>query len=553
MQQSSAYCNRIFHPLVFDESDGFLLPERFNNPFFYQPHPLCLIASDELKSYVAERTDWTDEVAKGKMFGVLIVKDSACNLGYLAAFSGILCGSNDQPGFVPPIYDLQNPDGFFIKEEKDISDINCRITELEASDELLFRRRIYNDALRSETNTLKAVRQRLKEQKLLRDSRREEGALSESEEKELIRESQFLKADAKRTERTLKETTDAALRNLKFLTDRIEDLKQERKQRSAALQKWLFEQFEMLNARGESKNLMEIFSGENQQMPPAGSGECCAPKLLQYAYKHGLRPLCMAEFWMGASPKNEIRVHGNFYPSCVSKCKPILRHMLEGLDVEENQQAVRMETTASKMRVIYEDEWICAVDKPAGMLSVPARDEAPNVYDIIKQSRPRLDECCMIVHRLDMDTSGVLILAKDKQAHKALQEQFARHEVCKKYIALLEGVVHTDCGTVDLPLSPNHDDRPRQMVDHVRGKQALTRYEVLSRSEQSTRIAFYPQTGRTHQLRVHSAHPEGLAHPIVGDPLYGRQSTRMFLHAESIEFTHPVTGLRMIVKSPCEF
>ena len=323
--------------------------------------------------------------------------------------------------------------------------------------------------------------------------------------------------------------------------------------RSAALQKWLFEQFTMLNAIGESKNLVDIFKNEVCPTPPAGAGECCAPKLLQYAYSNHLHPICMAEFWMGASPKDEIRCHGDFYPSCVSKCKPILRHMLKGLDVEENQQMLRMEATASKMRIIYEDEWLCAVDKPAGMLSVPSRDDAPSVYSKIMQIRPELDESTIMIHRLDMDTSGVLLLAKDKNTHKALQAQFVRHEVKKKYIALLEGNVENDSGIIDLPLSPNHEDRPRQMIDFEHGKQSITHYEVIERNAESTRIAFYPQTGRTHQLRVHSAHRKGLSCPIIGDPLYGHQSTRMYLHAESIEFTHPATGQRMTIQSPCEF
>jgi len=553
MPQPDTYNQTFFHPFTSAETDGVVLPSRFNNPFYYQPHPLCILAADKIKKHVKEHTEWADEVERGKMFGVLIAKDPNGNIGFLAAFSGILCGSNYHPYFVPPIYDLQKPDGYFPKEEKNISEINKRITLLETSGTLQQKEEEYKSALQREHCTLQAKRQYIKELKLRRDDLRIKATLSEEEKASLIKESQHQKAELKRLRDSLKEASEKAREQLQELTNEIERLKKERKQRSALLQQWLFEQFVMLNAIGESKDLIDIFKNETCPTPPAGAGECCAPKLLQHAYLHHLNPLCMAEFWMGASPKNEVRRHGDFYPSCVSKCKPILRHMLKGLDVEENQQMLRMEATASKMRIIYEDQWICAVDKPAGMLSVPARDDAPSVYSKIRQIRPELDGSTLMVHRLDMDTSGILLLSKDKDTHKILQEQFVRHEVKKKYIALLEGIVETDRGIIDLPLSPNHEDRPRQMVDHEHGKQSITHYEVIERNAESTRIAFYPQTGRTHQLRVHSAHSEGLSHPIIGDPLYGHQSTRMFLHAESIEFTHPATGQRMTIQSPCEF
>ena len=553
MSQHDTYNETIFHPFTPVETDGIVLPLRFNNPFYYQPHPLCILAAEKLKEHIDKQTEWAHEIERGKMFGVLIAKDRKGTIGFLAAFSGILCGSNWHPYFVPPIYDLQKSDGYFPKEEKRISEINKRIIQLESSETLQQKKNEYKAALQRESCTLEAKRKFIKELKLRRDELRIKEVLSEEDKALLIKESQHQKAELKRLKESLKESSEKAREQLLELTNEIELLKLERKQRSAALQKWLFEQFIMLNAIGESKNLVDIFKNEVCSTPPAGAGECCAPKLLQYAYSNHLHPICMAEFWMGASPKDEIRCHGDFYPSCVSKCKPILRHMLKGLDVEENQQMLRMEATASKMRIIYEDEWICAVDKPAGMLSVPSRDEAPSVYSKIIQIRPELDRSTIMIHRLDMDTSGVLLLAKDKNTHKALQAQFVRHEIKKKYIALLEGSVEKDSGIIDLPLSPNHEDRPRQMIDFEHGKQSITHYEVIERNAESTRIAFYPQTGRTHQLRVHSAHRKGLSCPIIGDPLYGHQSTRMYLHAESIEFTHPATGQRMTIQSPCEF
>lgn len=553
MSQSNIHSETIFHPFTSTETDGIVLPPRFNNPFYYQPHPLSVLAAEKLKKYLEKQTKWADEIERGKMFGVLIAKAPNGAIGFLAAFSGILYGSNWHPYFVPPIYDLQKPDGYFPKEEKNISEINKQINQLETSEALQQKKDEYKAALQRESITLEAKRKLINKLKLKRDELRIKEVLTEEDKALLIKESQYQKAELKRLKEYLKESSEKAREELQELTNEIEQLKLERKQRSAALQKWLFEQFIMLNAIGESKNLIDIFKNEARPTPPAGAGECCAPKLLQYAYSNHLHPICMAEFWMGASPKDEIRCHGDFYPSCVSKCKPILRHMLKGLDVEENQQMLRMEATASKMRIIYEDEWICAVNKPAGMLSVPSRDDAPSVYSKIIQIRPELDRSTIMVHRLDMDTSGVLLLAKDKNTHKALQAQFVRHEVKKKYIALLEGNVENDCGIIDLPLSPNHEDRPRQMIDFEHGKQSITHYEVIKRNAESTRIAFYPQTGRTHQLRVHSAHRKGLSCPIIGDPLYGHQSTRMYLHAESIEFTHPATGQRMTIQSPCEF
>ncbi len=342
---------------------------------------------------------------------------------------------------------------------------------------------------------------------------------------------------------------------------------EEKSERSRQLQMRLFGQLRFLNALGETRSLTDIFDKETCRIPPSGAGECCAPKLLQYAYSHGLRPLCMAEFWLGRSPKGEVRYEGEFYPACNAKCKPILRHMLVGLDVEENPLLAVMKERVRQMRVIYEDGQIIAVYKPAGMLSVRGNVDAPSVESVIQESHPEVSGP-LIVHRLDMDTSGVMLIAKDKDTHKALQIQFYKHEIRKRYIALLDGTVSQDHGTVSLPLSPDRTDRPRQMVNWQNGKEAVTEYEVLERKEGRTRMAFYPQTGRTHQLRVHSAHPDGLGCPIVGDRLYSPSAKtgiikgvaetkdptcRMYLHAESIDFTHPLTGDHVHLEVPPEF
>ncbi len=525
-----------------------------NNPFYYHPHPLCIQAADEVKAYVRQREDWAEEIAKGKMFGVLIVRNPDGTTGSLAAFSGILCGSNHHEGFVPPVYDLQNPDGHFAQEEGEISAINRRITQLESSEELRQAQEAYNEAISNEYTTIASAKAELQQKKAQRAELRQTGTLTADEKAQLIRESQFQKAEYKRLTAALRTVSAEKRLHLQTLKSEIDALKAERKQRSAALQQWLFHQFVMLNANGERKDLCQIFQEEGIDVPPAGSGECCAPKLLQYAYLHNLQPLYMAEFWMGASPKDIIRTDGEFYPSCTSKCKPILRHMLQGLEVDENPQTIKMREAAKEMRIIYEDQWLCAINKPSGMLSVPSKDieDALSVYDIFCHLHPELI-CPVIVHRLDMDTSGVMLLTKDKTTHKHLQQQFTDRSVRKRYIAILEGVVKQESGIIDLPLSPDHANRPLQYVDHEHGKQAITHYYIIERTDTTTRIAFEPHTGRTHQLRVHSAHPAGLACPIIGDPLYGHKADRLYLHAESIEFTHPMTGQRITLTVECDF
>ena len=338
---------------------------------------------------------------------------------------------------------------------------------------------------------------------------------------------------------------------------------EEKSNRSRALQMWLFRQFNFLNAHGQSMNLCDIFDKETCRIPPSGAGECCAPKLLQYAYSHHLHPVCMAEFWLGASPKGEIRYDGEYYPACQSKCKPILRHMLKGLDVDEHPLVPMMREKAKEMRIIYDDEYLLAVFKPAGMLAVRGNVDAPSVESVIQETYPDVSGP-LIVHRLDMDTSGIMIIAKNKDIHKALQIQFYKHEIRKRYIALLDGIVKDDKGTIALPLSPNALDRPRQMVNHEHGKPAITEYEVLERKNGRTLIAFYPLTGRTHQLRVHAASEEGLGCPIIGDRLYAHQipltanrstlnERSLFLHAESIDFTHPMTGEHIHLEVPADF
>ena len=598
------------------------LPDKFTYPFHYTPHPLCVLAAEEVKEYIASREEWQEELAFGKMFGVLIVqkenkqetakKEAVNEIGYLAAFSGNLAGKNLHPYFVPPVYDLLQPEGFFKIEEEQISSINIRIRELENNRSYLD----LKEKWKTETEQAKAIlnqaKAALKAAKEAREIRRQSSsALSEEEQASLIRESQYQKAEYKRLEKKWKKRLEELETETRHFETEIEQLKTERKERSAALQRKLFEQFRMLNARGEVKDLYTIFEQTVQKVPPAGAGECALPKLLQYAYLHQLKPLAMAEFWWGDSPKNEIRHHGYYYPSCKGKCEPILQHMLQGLEVDENP-LLNPVHEEEELEIVFEDEWLLVVNKPAGMLSVPGKaEDRDSVYHRLKKKYPEATGP-MIVHRLDMATSGLLLVAKTKEVHQDLQAQFANRSIKKRYVAVLDGaIIKTEketkpiaekaillaketvstkktakaertgnTGRIELPLCLNPLDRPRQMVSSEHGKEAITEYQIISESERITsesentfnesnridesersinesrkytRIVFYPLTGRTHQLRVHAAHPEGLGCPILGDELYGKKADRLYLHAEYIEFRHPIYGDILCIQKEADF
>ena len=595
------------------------LPEKFTYPFHYTPHPLCVLAAEEVKAYIASRKEWQEELASGKMFGVLIVQtdngitnNEENQIGYLAAFSGNLGGKNLHPYFVPPVYDLLQPEGFFKIEEEQISAINIRIRELENSSSYLDSKEKWKIETEQAKAVLNQAKAELKMAKEAREIRRQSSPeLSEEEQASLIRESQYQKAEYKRLEKEWKKRLEELETEVRHFDIEIERLKTERKERSAALQRKLFEQFRMLNAQGEVKDLYTIFEQTVQKVPPAGAGECALPKLLQYAYLHQLKPLAMAEFWWGDSPKNEIRHHGYCYPSCKGKCEPILQHMLQGLEVDENP-LLNPVHEEEELEIVFEDEWLLVVNKPAGMLSVPGKaEDRDSVYHRLKKKYPEATGP-MIVHRLDMATSGLLLVAKTKEVHQDLQAQFANRSIKKRYVAVLDGaIIKTEketkpiaekaillaketvstkktakaertgnTGRIELPLCLNPLDRPRQMVSSEHGKEAITEYQIISESERITsesentfnesnrideserninesrkytRIVFYPLTGRTHQLRVHAAHPEGLGCPILGDELYGKKADRLYLHAEYIEFRHPIYGDILCIQKEADF
>ncbi|MBO4813637.1 MAG: RNA pseudouridine synthase [Muribaculaceae bacterium] len=530
---------------------GISLPERFTYPFHYVPHPLCEAAAAQVLQYVDVRAEWQPELRQGKMLGVLVVRDTAGELGFLAAFSGNLAGAVQHSYFVPPVYDLLQPDGEFKRGEAEITAINHEIAALEANEQLHHLHSCLQQEERQRDAELAAYREVMARDKQKRDDARQHGTLAPAEQQRLIAESQFQKAELKRMRRRWEAEILDIQQKLDDRLCHINELKQKRKAMSEALQERIFRLFVVQNARGERLDLMEVFNRyyDEAVLPPSGAGECCAPRLLQYAYMQGLKPLCMAEFWYGDSPVGEVRHHGHYYPACSSKCKPILSFMLQGLDVEPNPLE---ESPDVPIEVLYEDEWLLAVNKPAGVLSAPGKLDVDSLPQLLMRERPGM--LLHVVHRLDMATSGVLLLAKSMEMCTTLQQLFAARRVKKCYVAWLEGNVKQDCGTISLPLRPDLNHRPFQLVDEVHGKEAVTRYEVLERKEGQTKVRFYPFTGRTHQLRVHAAHSRGLNAPIVGDALYGNGTDgRLMLHAEQLSFTHPITLHLLTITAPAPY
>ena len=566
-------CSMIFHSIDQALLSGIDFPERMNNPLDYQPHPLCIAVCKELQTYLSEREDWREEIDKGKMFGVLIVENAqpasgAPKIGYLAAYSGQIGGRSDWDDFVPAVFDYLQPDGYFKTHEAEISGINQSIRKLEANTHMKEAKGLILQLQEERKHTIAAYQEKIKKAKAKRDARREAGSLNPEEEAEMVKESQFMKAELRRLKKSLSEKTSLETEYEAYQAD-ILSLKQLRKTLSDALQQWLFSQFRMQNHEGESKDLLEIFRDAAlrdypqatiatsriaalKMVPPAGSGECCEPKLLQYAYSLGYKPLQMAMFWWGESPKEEIRHHLHFYPACNGKCKPILQWMLPASTFEP--AAVDL-SLYNKVETLYEDREIAVIHKPEGLLSVPGKDAAqPSVYALMRSKYPEATGP-LIVHRLDMSTSGVMMIAKTEFAYHRLQKAFLNHQIQKKYVAIISGKDIPEKGIISLPLMPDYLDRPRQIVDHELGKEAITEYEVLEPVDDfHLRIALYPKTGRTHQLRVHCAHQEGLKAPILGDPLYGNEkAARLHLHAEEITFEHPLTGKKMTITRKADF
>ncbi len=516
------------------------LPERLNCPFYYRPHALCLQAAEVVQKDIAAMAEWTDEVAEGKMFGVLVISDAKGGTGYLRAYSGQICGKADWQGWVPAVFDYLQPDGYFAVREAEISALNGEIKELERSPRHTLDCAALAKAKEDGERRIKEYRTFMAEQKARRVVRRASG----EDEEALIRESQFQKAELRRLKAAVKTSLRPFEETVAAYDLKLAKLRVRRKQLSDSLQRWLFERFVMLNGKGETKNLMEIFAETPVRVPPSGTGECCAPKLLQHAFQYGYKPLAIAEFWWGKSPVGEIRHHLEFYPACQGKCAPVLEFMLQGLDVEPNP--LHRQEERRELSVVYEDEWLIAVDKPAGMLSVPGKGQRLSAQEILSKKYASVYAC----HRLDMQTSGILLFAKTEEMQRTIQGMFARREIRKMYMAVLDGISdRPSSGEISLPLSPDYANRPRRRVDFEDGKAAVTHYNILYARDGRSVVELFPHTGRTHQLRIHCAYSDGLGVPIVGDELYGRHSRRLLLNAQRMEFRHPVTGAEMRIAS----
>ena len=569
----------MFHPLDINAP----IPVRFNNPFDYEPDALCRAAVRELQSKLPVNP------IEGKMYGVLIVMNKG-RLGYLQAYSGQI--ENEPEGFVPAVFDYLQPKGYFKIHEAEITQLNQKIAQLKASTAYQQAQEDLKTIRQKAEKAIEEARRVMQGAKFLRDKRRKEAFISEVERNEMTRQSQFLKAELQRKKKVYAEQITAAQTVMNRYQEQINAWKRERKMKSDRLQRWLFSQFSLLNACEERKNLLDIFRDYYLQnspartkaahitsvntaeraakeslaaslLPPSGAGECCEPKLLQYAFLHGYKPISMAMFWWGPSPKTEIRQHGNYYPACNGKCKPILEWMLEGIDVDDKEwDRTNNETEtvpSEELKILYEDDYLAVVVKPSGLLSVPGKGYQASIYSILCERWKGKSDAFM-VHRLDMATSGLLVVARTSEVHKALQAQFIRRTVKKKYVALLPlSILEKQLpaeGRIELPLSPDPDDRPRQRVDRTNGKPAITEYRLIGKTTygeealEAVKIALYPLTGRTHQLRIHCAHPDGLGTPIIGDNLYGQRAERLWLHAEHLEFTHPITQERMSFDTP---
>ena len=554
--------NQFFQPFSADIS-GISLPEKFTFPFYYQPHPLSEMAALELQNYLESQTNFDHNfgldatqngLVIGKMFGVLVCQNEKGELGYLWAFSGKLANENHHDYFVPTVFDMLVDNSFFRKEEALLNAYNRKIENLEISEDYLNELENFKKTKIQAETELQNQKIRIKEQKLLRDERRIqiEATLNEEEllefndqlAEESKKESILLKKMTKYWKLTLQTLEEKGL----VLSNELMQLKEERKAKSAALQQKLFAEYSFFNQYKEKKSLGEIFNNN----PPAGAGECAAPKLLHYAFQHNLKPICMAEFWWGQSPNSEVRQHKQFYPSCKSKCEPILMgHMLQDLEMEENP-FIMNHAEGKDIEIVYEDNVMLAINKPTEFLSVPGKTISDSVYARIKEKYPDATGP-LIVHRLDMSTSGIMLIAKNEATAVQLQSQFINRTIKKRYVALLDGLLEKSHGYIDLPLRVDLEDRPRQLVCYEHGKPAQTKWKTIEVKNGKTKVHFYPITGRTHQLRVHASHNLGLHTPIVGDDLYGAKADRLHLHAEYIQFEHPITKEVMEILVEAEF
>ena len=548
-----------------EDISGIQVPDKFTFPFYYEPHPLTVVATRELQEYLEKQTDFEHEFglkgaklknAIGKMFGILVVKKTDNSLGYLAAYSGKLADNSFPDKFVPPIFNMRSEGSFYFEGEKKIEKIGAEIQLLKKDENYLSLKKSLKKLSKKIEEDLAAQRKKMKTSKLSRRLQKKEAKANLDDanfnilNKKLIQESYNDQFYYKELQEYYSCKIEESKTPLADFENKIIGLMALRKKTSAILQNTLFEKYQFLNQQKETKGLLAIFNKPSVK-PPAGAGDCSAPKLLQYAFQHKLTPVAMAEFWWGISPNSEVRKHKNFYPSCQSRCKPILNHMLKGIQMDENLLLKNLSEN-QELKIIFEDDDLVIVNKPPEFLSVPGKEITDSVYSRIKQKYPEATGP-LIVHRLDMSTSGIIVLTKTKEANKIVQNQFIKRTVKKRYVALLNGKLSKKQGVIKLPLRLDLDDRPRQLVDFKNGKKAETNWHVISQNDTHTRVHFYPITGRTHQLRVHAAHKEGLNTSIKGDDLYGKKQDRLYLHAEFIEFTHPTSRNKISFTVPADF
>lgn len=539
-----------------------------NNPFDYTPSDECNKAYRKLLNHLESikksnrpiDLDFCRELEAGKMLGVLIATDSTDTTHTLYAFSGQI-GTHGfhYDGFVEPVFDYLLPDGYFKIKEAEIVKLNREIADF-SKNRLASLRTLYDQKKGEHLREISAYKETIASSKAKRNARRKSGLATSAELEEMIRQSQFEKAELHRLKKRLSTLLQPLETELNQANSYLKALIEKRRYESESLQNRLFSDFKVLNANGESKSLKDIFLETPFKTPPSGAGECCAPKLLQAAYLKGLKPVAMAEYWHGSPRQGEVRIHGAHYPACRGKCLPVLSWMLRGLDILPPLDSATHVCDHVQPEIIYENDLFCVVNKPSGMLSVPGKISALSVQQWL-ENRYGATRQVKVAHRLDRDTSGLLLAAFGNQNYKIIQSLFATRKIAKTYMALLEGdflkLNKARSGFINLPLSPDLLDRPRQLIDPDNGKEAVTEYEFVETDGNRSRILFHPHTGRTHQLRVHAASQAGLGMPIAGDPLYGRiesnQTERLYLHAGRLEFTFPPDGEHYCFESPTPF
>lgn len=541
---------------------------------FRQPiHPLAQAAAAQVIAELPAATlDALQQPGAGKMFGVLVVADAA-RVGFLRGFSGKLDGVWQRTGFVPPLFDEAARALWWTDGEAYLATLDAQLQTLEQSAAWQDAHANVQTADAAQTSELAQLRDELTLRRAARATLRAQHNDDLSLLDRLDGESRRDGALQREAKQRLANALQAAHATLQPLTAAHTELLKLRSATSRRFMQTVYDEYQLRGPQGEVVPLRSCFAPHD---PPGGAGDCAAPKLVGFANLSSLQPLALAEFWIGAPPTHGGRVHGVFYPPCRGKCGAILPRMLPAIvasppasivaarsqlgDAIDTARASVL-TGADELRIWFQDDRLVVVEKPSGMLSIPGR--GPKLVDSL-QIRLQLalqNPTATVAHRLDQDTSGLMIVCLDAATLAAMHQLFARRDVTKHYIAILDGALPSlsvgSTGSITLPLRPDHYDRPRQIVDVELGKPAHTDFQVLAIADNQTRVQLAPLTGRTHQLRIHAAHPDGLGMAIVGDRIYGRGPDatvpRMMLHAASLRFVHPWTGQSIEVESPVPF